>query len=76
MAAQPWWQQRVDPRGPVSPQQAQIVEKADDLLDTLAEVVPTTTIHYAVEQARQTLTRLIHEAHTIKTNDRGSDADT
>lgn len=54
----------------VTVDQARIVEKADDLLDALAEAVPSTTIHYAVEEARQALKTLIRVSHTIKTNDR------
>lgn len=52
-----------------NPQQAQIADRAQDLLDMLDRLVPRTTVHYAVEQARSALHTLIREAHTIKTQE-------
>lgn len=61
---------RIDPAGPVTLDQASIVEKAGDVLDALDAVVPDSTVHYAVEEARRALRVLIREAHGVKTNDR------
>lgn len=48
---------------------ARIREDADALLSLLDEVVPHTTIHYAVEGARRALRTLSREADTIHTNE-------
>lgn len=53
-----------------TPQQAEIAEKADELLQALDRLVPRTTIHYAIEEMRLNLTALIRIAHTIKTEDK------
>lgn len=50
-----------------NPQQAEIAEKAEELLATLERLVPTRTIHYAVIEAERALRALARNAHTIKT---------
>jgi hypothetical protein len=52
-----------------NPQQARIAEDAEDLLYVLEKLVPPTTVHYAVEDARKALATLLREAHTIKTQE-------
>lgn len=52
-----------------NPQQAEIAEQAQDLLDTLEKLVPRTTVHYAVEDARKALANLLRQAHTIHTQE-------
>jgi hypothetical protein len=50
-------------------QQTNVKEQAEELLRILDNVVPSSTAHYAVEDARRTLRTLARLAHTIKTND-------
>lgn len=45
-----------------SPESQSIASAARDLLSLLDEVIPSTTAHYAVEDARLALTRLAREA--------------
>jgi hypothetical protein len=47
----------------------QIAKAAQDLLDEIDKYVPDSTVHYAVEETRRTVARLIREANnnTIKT---------
>jgi hypothetical protein len=52
-----------------NPQQAQIAEEAEELLYLLEKLVPRTTVHYAVEEVRVDLHKLIRLAHTIKTQE-------
>lgn len=59
--------ERIEPQGKLNIDQAQIVEDAGNLLDTLDVCVPSSTVHYAVEETRRALTTLIREAHTVKT---------
>lgn len=51
----------------VATQQRRIVNETEALLATLNELVPNSTIHYAVEQARRALTTLASTADGIKT---------
>jgi hypothetical protein len=46
-----------------------IAKDAQALLDEMDQLIPTTTVHYAVEDARRALTTLVREAskHSIKT---------
>jgi hypothetical protein len=46
-----------------------IAKDAQALLDEMDQLIPTTTVHYAVEGARKALTTLVREAskHSIKT---------
>lgn len=48
-------------------QQKRIEKAALDLIGLLNEVVPSTTVHYAVEEARSALGTLALKANTIKT---------
>lgn len=52
-----------------NPQQAEIAEKAEELLATLERLVPRTTIHYAVDEAKVSLRTLVRVAHTIRTRE-------
>ncbi|MFG1820560.1 hypothetical protein ACGFIF_42855 [Kribbella sp. NPDC049174] len=53
-----------------TPQQQAIVDAVDQLRQVLADVVPWTTMHYAVEQLRTPLRVLRREAPGITTHDR------
>ncbi|MEU7570302.1 hypothetical protein [Micromonospora sp. NPDC049240] len=57
-------------KGEKSPEQTRIYEAAEDLTELLRQVVPDSTIHYAVEEARRALRVLSKKADTILTNDR------
>lgn len=48
-------------------QRAEISGTAQEMLDTLESLVPQTTTHYAVEDARRALVSLIGKVDTIKT---------
>lgn len=50
-------------------QQEKLYLGASALLTTLNEVVPASTIHFAVEDARRALQQLIASAATIRTSD-------
>jgi DNA-binding GntR family transcriptional regulator len=53
----------------LTPEQRKIYEQAEDLAELLRQVVPSTTIHWAVEEARRALRDLSKQAGTIHTND-------
>lgn len=50
-------------------QQQQVFEAGKNLLDVLEEVVPHTTIHYAVEQVRLDLRTLLRLVDDLRTED-------
>jgi hypothetical protein len=56
--------------GEMSPEQKKIYEQAEDLIELLRQVVPNTTIHWAVEEARRALRDLSKHAGSILTDDR------
>lgn len=56
--------------GEKSPEQVKIYEQAEDLIELLRQVVPDSTIHWAVEDARRALRDLSREAGKILTHDR------
>ncbi|MEV1109965.1 hypothetical protein AB0I95_15115 [Micromonospora sp. NPDC049751] len=56
--------------GEKSPEQTRIYEAAEDLTELLRQVVPNTTIHWAVEEARSALRNLSKMSGTILTVDR------
>ena len=58
---------------PASPtmtvEQGRLYREASALLTALNEVVPASTVHFAVEDARRALHQLLASAATIRTSD-------
>lgn len=56
--------------GEVSPEQTLIYQQAEDLIELLRQSVPSTTVHWAVEEARRALRDLSKHHGSITTYDR------
>lgn len=55
-----------------TPEQMLIAAQASMLLDTLADAVPSSTIHFAVEDARRALTALLSRPFITTTDAKGA----
>lgn len=55
-----------------TPEQTLIATQASMLLDTLADAVPSSTIHFAVEDARRALTTLLSRPFITTTDAKGA----
>lgn len=52
-----------------TPQQEELVEAVNHLQEVIDRVIPSSTVHYAVEHARTSLRLLKPHAHTVITHD-------